>query len=795
MASLVKTRVLSNQRLGLTTYNNIEGFVCTDFIQLLRNLVTNTSYIIDGFRIYQDSGVTNDNPVATPIYVKLAGGMILHTDPTNTFSGFYVGADSLAAARIDLTDNATNFIEVEFSTETGSPDTEVFWDPSAGGGQGEEFTQIVDTVENLVVSVTVNTSSFSGVPKLRLAEIVMSGGVITSIEDKRDLFFSLRKANPYLPQSMYAWPSGTDEPNPDRKVDANAFTGADKGILDWKTWMDAVMTEIYRIKFGSTPAGGEYWFTPNETSLKELSQIEEAIMYSDGTFAWNLSAGRVIATDQITVLYPNSSAAVVNTIAASEWTSEPALTASGDLYYVDLQPETDGASLTLHKATVSTYTDADNRTIIAKRIGNNVYLNPLGAYPLELKDGESAPFRSELTDQILQFIGATSAADSTPPYTQFPSSYLAHQFTGSSSLTEAISANTGNINDIVTAIQKVYREPLHVVSGAPASDNEVSGPVVATTLLTIPLDSRDGDAEKDYLVGNGALLVFLNGVALELGVSWAEFGTSGQLSNQIQILEGLVVGDKIEFVILTPEVFGGTLGAQPFFRNEITGQTTSTIGTGAPYNLGTNKLCVWRNGLFETNSASVGSATTRYQELTDTSINLGSVASAPEVFTFVNHVDPGPSVVNITNVTGSILTVPTYVIGSKRLRIFRNGLFMTTNVSASAADRYTETSTTTVALATAAVLSDVFVIWIDGQAPTWREELTGFTGSVLTIPNAHSYTIGNKRLLVFRNGILLLNSISLASPVDRYQESSTTQVTLEVSATPSDFFTFLYVQV
>lgn len=793
MAVLTTTRVLSNQRLGLTTYNNIEGFVCTDFRELLRNLVTNDSYIVDGFRIYQDPAATNDNPVATPVYLKIAGGMILHTDPANTYGGFFVGADSLDPVAIALTDNATNFVELEFSKDSASPDTEVFWDPSAGGGNGEEFTQIVDTVNNLVVSVTVNTAGFSGSPKLRIAQITMAGGNITSVLDKRDLFFTLREANPYLPQSMYPWSSGTDEPNPDRKVDANAFVGADKGIVDWKSWMNAIMTEIYRIKFGNVPVVGEHWFTPNDTSLKELSQIQEAIMYSDGTFSWNLATGRVVATDDIVALFPNSSAAVTNTIDSTEWSTQPALSLSGDLYYVDLEPENDGAILVLVKATIDTYTDADNRVIIAKRIGNSVFLNPLGGFILKLSDGETSQFRSELTDQILQFIGADSAADSTPPYTELPSPSLVHQFTTNNSLVEAISANTGNINDIVEAIQKVYREPLRVVSGAPADDNEVTGPVVATTLITIPLDSRDSDTQKQYLVGNGSLLVVLNGILLELGESWDEVGTPGELSDEIEILEDLVVGDRLEFIMLTPEFFGGSLGAQPFFVNYVTGQTTTTIPVGGQYNENTDKLSVFRNGLMLTRSASIGSAVSRYVELTDTQINLGSAASAPEVFTFVNHTAI-PVVTNMTGMTGTVLTVSSYIVGSGRLRVYRNGILMTTELTAPAADRYFESSATSITLAFAAVVGDVFVIWNDGNAPTFRETLTGVTGTLLTIPNSETYTMGDQKLLVFRNGLLMLNSGILGNPSDRYSETSTTQITLATAAVVGDVFTFLYVQ-
>ena len=51
--------------------------------------------------------------------------------------------------------------------------------------------------------------------------------------------------------------------------------------------------------------------------------------------------------------------------------------------------------------------------------------------------------------------------------------------------------------------------------------------------------------------------------------------------------------------------------------------------------------------------------------------------------------------------------------------------------------------------------------------------------------------MGSQQLLVYRNGVLMLNSVSLASAVDRYQELSSTSIQLEVAATSSDTFSFV----
>ena len=333
--------------------------------------------------------------------------MVIHSDSNNSYGSFYVGASTEPPTQVILTSGATNYIELELETEPGTSDLRVFWDPS----ESIEFTNEVNTVTYLKHNITVNTVGWSGSPKLKLAQIVVDGGgVITSLLDKRELFFRLAGSDPYTPQNMYPWHS-TGEPDPDRKLDANAFIGADKNIPDFKTWMNAVMTEIYKIKFGLTPPSNKYWFTPTTTSLYELGK--NPIMYSTGTFNWNQTAGVITATQDLLTMFPGSSN--INTIQIAEWASVAALTSDKELYYVDLDPEST-TNINLVKTTISAYTDQDNRHIIATRVGNDVIISCLSCDLLKLSDGETSQLRSELTQQVLDFIGADNAADSDPDY-------------------------------------------------------------------------------------------------------------------------------------------------------------------------------------------------------------------------------------------------------------------------------------------------------------------------------------------------------------------------------------------
>lgn len=260
MASLIRTNLLSNERLDLPDFNNIENFVIEDFNAIMKFLMTGSSKVVTGFRIFQDSTTLVDNPTASPVYIKLAGSSVMHTSASGV-PYHYVGASTLAAAQIDLVPNTVNYIEMELTVTTGAPDTRAFWDPSANNGEGAEFTQIVDTARNLTAVFTVNNIGFSGGTKLPIAEITMTGSVITSNKDRMNRFFALQEGQPADPSNEYPWTQGRAQPNADRILDPNAYIGADKSITTFKEWMDAIMTEIKLMK------GGSYWFSPGSSLI------------------------------------------------------------------------------------------------------------------------------------------------------------------------------------------------------------------------------------------------------------------------------------------------------------------------------------------------------------------------------------------------------------------------------------------------------------------------------------------------------------------------------------------------
>lgn len=79
----------------------------------------------------------------------------------------------------------------------------------------------------------------------------------------------------------------------------------------------------------------------------------------------------------------------------------------------------------------------------------------------------------------------------------------------------------------------------------------INGPIANSTVITLPLNSREGNTLAQYTVGKGVLEVFLNGQFLDIeSGAYSEVGAAGAPSNQIEILTlpggGLVVGDELE---------------------------------------------------------------------------------------------------------------------------------------------------------------------------------------------------------------------------------------------------------
>jgi len=845
----------SQQRFDVEDLNVMLSALRTDSKFYTNRFVSNQTYIISGFTIAENS---------SNVVIAMENSTLINGPATEDFS-WYTSEESAPAITLAKgaggLQSGRNFVELEIGSENGTILQRAFWDQSAGGGSGSEFTNDVETVTDLLINVHINQSGFNTTNTDRIPLAIVdyneTSDTITGIQDKRKMFFRL--GNPDDPEAGYTWGSQTE---PTTKLtftsdsiipfvagetiyfgsgasatvvvggvnsievmlfsninyiagDAvttdviptgsgasgtlgsyyESFVGADKDIKNYRDLFSALMTEIRTLK------NTQFWHEQgNVTSLGSLLKYINARvtpLAAGARLAWTGSS-LSITDDIVTGQATSDQLAAIRTFGDSEdliltrqdgsGGSAPITIPDGSVIYVEFPvpmvdrtySEFGTGSTNFQIATREAFVETDYNFFLAIREGNKLITRGFG----ELKPGEETAIANETTKDILAFIGAIDETDETPPYTTLPDPSLSNQFTTSDSLTQAISTNAANINDVIAGIQSNYYEPLVVVSGAAADDNEVTGPVAASSVLTLPLDSRNSDIARSYLVGNGVLMVYLNGQHLSVGDHYSEIGSLDTLSTTITINMQLEILDKIEFRILIPEIFGTSGLTQPYFVNYITGQNGSQVSVGDLFNKATDKLSVYRNGLMM-HINTIGSLETRYEEPNNNSVSLDVNASSTEVFAFVNRADPAPSVTEQTGISIDTLTVPTYVMGSGRLIIYKNGALLTTEPTAPIQQRMSETNTTTVTLDVAAVFDDVFVIYNSGAAPTFRETYVNNTGTVITIPNSKTYTVGDEKLLVYRNGVLMHNDPALGLPMYRYQETNTSQITL-VTALGSD---------
>lgn len=104
-----------------------------------------------------------------------------------------------------------------------------------------------------------------------------------------------------------------------------------------------------------------------------------------------------------------------------------------------------------------------------------------------------------------------------------------------------------------------YEEIIEVVSGAPANDNEIQGPVTIGTPVTIPLNARNSNVQEYYVVGDADIDVYFRSRVQCVGKDFTEIGALGSNSTQIQFTFQLEVGDYIKFK--KPSGFGGGSGS------------------------------------------------------------------------------------------------------------------------------------------------------------------------------------------------------------------------------------------
>jgi hypothetical protein len=133
-----------------------------------------------------------------------------------------------------------------------------------------------------------------------------------------------------------------------------------------------------------------------------------------------------------------------------------------------------------------------------------------------------------------------------------------HYILDEDNLTKSIKKLDEQLADFVNSITtEGFEEPKSVISGSPSNTNEITGPVVTSTTINIPLNSRNSYVQQSYVVGSGTLAVYLNGVRLLVNSDYTEDGISGADSISITNLIQLELLDVLLFKLEGQGAGGG----------------------------------------------------------------------------------------------------------------------------------------------------------------------------------------------------------------------------------------------
>lgn len=130
---------------------------------------------------------------------------------------------------------------------------------------------------------------------------------------------------------------------------------------------------------------------------------------------------------------------------------------------------------------------------------------------------------------------------------------------------ESLTVSIKRLDQALAGVQNAleprnYEEMLSVVAGAPADDNEITGPVAASTNITIPKNSRKSNVQETYTVGAAKMVVYLNGVRLCVDEDYTEIGAVDSESTTIQMTFQLEIGDILKFAKVNVQGTGGSGG-------------------------------------------------------------------------------------------------------------------------------------------------------------------------------------------------------------------------------------------
>jgi len=736
-----KQRFVADQRLDLPHFESMQGYVDAEFNSYNKAFLAPSNYIVKNWQVVGTGGlnIKVDQSVDSTLFSSLRTGK----------ESFIYRKGAEAAITLGLTDNATNYVELKMTTVTCAQDTVAVWDSTANGGLGEEFSQLSDTATEEEPSLVANTTAFTGnTDRIPLAVVVTLGGIIVSITDSRSLLF--HKATD--------WNFGV--------------TRTDKTISNFKESYDALTTAIKEIK------GTSNWYDIPYSGNKVLKEYQNMFITGGGAIEWEGS--QPASTLGWSSVFQIEIADRVDTYTIN---AGSVLLADGQAMYVVIPEGTPPGALTPIVASLASVPidpfsagySAGIQVLFFRR-GSTV----MGWVDIpDLNPGESASIGQDLPSKHRQRLGIIDE-----------NNFVAYTSTTNILPVDSHPVSISKLDAALAVVQDLANTSESSIVALFAAVNSIltSDPIEEHFLVTNPVGQTIFNAavlKWNVDVNSVDIEVFMNGQkVLQDQAGGSTFAFKKNSETQIVFSDTVPENARITIRNTLSYLY------KTYFVNYLSNSSGQTQSVGQTFAAGTERLGVYRNGIYLMKTLSLGSPIDRFVEQSSIAVELGVTADALTGFAFVHQAKAPVFKQSQTGVTGAVLTVPSHTVTSDALRIYRNGLMMNKSGFGGISEQYADTSATSITLVDPAIISDYFIFEYMDAAPTWRQDITGVVGVTVTFSSV--YVLGNKKLLVWRNGILLFNSATIGLPGDRYQEATTLTITLGVAAASGDTFTAIY---
>lgn len=315
----VQSRVnwLGGQRIDLPDLLATDSYTINDIRNFLISLTGENAFVIKGLEISGWSGLT--------ISVKVSDSLVLC--PNNPVAPFYKGLSSDVNLNSTLQSNSEIFLELVLETITSGPVSKGFWDSlavTADSPAGSEYTETADAQKVVVPKLVQRFGGFTP-NSIKIAKITTGPSDITEVIDSRELFFRLGTGGS-APDAAYVFPWDTtvrQEPPQSSTVSsqllstdpasvyyANTINGTilnDKGIKNFKDWLNAAMSVLKEIK--GTPT----WYQDAGSSSGYPLNLSLLSLFLDS------QAGHsILANPSATVVWGQTTAGIPDNVLRSE---------------------------------------------------------------------------------------------------------------------------------------------------------------------------------------------------------------------------------------------------------------------------------------------------------------------------------------------------------------------------------------------------------------------------------------------------------------------------------------------